>query len=132
MVFSTLPCFIHGSKHFSHTRVAFWCKEPVTSMTKFTFRSMAANISSRFNISLAIDVLNMNFSADKVYDVLDEVKEYNKESGMFVITNLGLKKSWLWARMLGNTESIVVDVLHQDESYESQVCCYLKIKNLRM
>ncbi len=74
----------------------------------------------------------MNFSADKVYDVLDEVKEYNKESGMFVITNLGLKKSWLWARMLGNTESIVVDVLHQDESYESQVCCYLKIKNLRM
>ena len=104
--------------------MSIWCTDRVKSASKLTFNAMAANISSRFNVSLAIEVLDLNFSATDVHQVLDRVKEHQRHFGMFIITNIGLKNSLLWATLLRKTESVIVNVRlspSQSEIYKSQV-----------
>lgn len=123
IISAALPCVICGSHNLNGARVAIWCSDRVKSTSQYTISAMAANISSRFNVSLVIEVLNLNFSSDDVYQVLDRAKQHKRQPGVFVITNIGLKNSLIWAKLLGNTESVIVNVLSpsQGEISKSQV-----------
>ena len=125
-VLSMLPYIVQSSQHMNHSRMAIWCKAPITSESRDILDSMAANISFHFNISVEIEILNLNYSAYNVYHILDGIeskRESKTKNEMFVVSNIGLKESWLWAKILGNSESVIVDIQHpkQEEISKSQV-----------
>lgn len=104
-------------------RVEVWCNQAISSSSEIALHSVANNISKRFNVSLLLDVMSLSFSSGKAYQVLERIMKYRKETRMYVVTNLDLKWSWLWAKMLGSMESVVLGVVRpgKNEGHENQV-----------